>query len=468
MTTPTQDYLDIINSLDGDTPGRIAAWEYLLTSTNIYRGHVVACDFFPKLFDERLRNRLQEVCDTTYGILEKIMRKYLEDPEYRRVYDFDPLLEKLILADRGYESLLPFCRIDLFLNEDDLSVRYCEFNADGSSGMNENREAENAVVNSASFTAFAENHTLVSMNPVMFEGWIDEFLRIYATSTRATDVPVPHVALVDYLEQSVLEEFKLYQRLFEARGIRCSIFDVRDLAYDGTSLVGTRAYEGLGHEGETIDAIWRRAVATDVLAHREESQAFLQAFLDGNVVLIGSFVGQLMHDKQIFKVMYDPRTWAFLTPEEIEFITKAIPKTEYLSKDTVDVDAIKANPMGWVIKPTDGYGSKDVFPGPAYTQEEWAALVEAHVDGASGIPFLAQEFVTPFKTPSFAMRGNEGDETAPVQYNNNLTGCYLMDGKLAGIFSRIGPHPLILGRMGGLTAPSFWVDCSSPFTKEEE
>ena len=107
-----------------------------------------------------------------------------------------------------------------------------------------------------------------------------------------------------------------------------------------------------------------------------------------------------------------------------------------------------------------------MFPGPAYAQKDWAAIIDERADSASGVPFLVQEFVTPFKTPSIPMRGNSGDEVAPVQSYNNLTGMYLIDGKLAGIFTRIGPHPLILGRMGGLTAPSFWVDCDSPFMTE--
>ena len=462
--TLNEEYLNILAGLDGDAAGRLAAWEYLTGSTNIYRGHVVACDYFPKLYDKRLRDRVTEVAAMTYGILEKIMDRYLSDPDYRSVYDFDPRLQELILTDRGYASHLPFARIDVFLDEDNLSARYCEFNADGSSGMNENREAENALNCGNAFPQFCEDHQVRSMNPVMFEGWVEEFLRIYATFPGA--LATPHVVLADYLENSVLEEFKLYRRLFEKQGVPCSIFDVRDLSFDGDILTGRKPYEGLGHEGLPINAIWRRAVANDVLDHWDESTAFLDAFRSGKVALIGSFLGQLVHDKQIFKVMRDERTWAFLTPEEIAFVKAAIPGTEYLSGSVVNLDAIKAEPAKWIIKPTDGYGCKDVFPGPAYSQEEWASIIDERADSASGVPFLVQEFVTPFKTPSIPMRGNPGDEVAPVQSYNNLTGMYLIDGKLAGIFSRIGPHPLILGRMGGLTAPSFWVDCDSPFTAE--
>ena len=459
--TLIDEYLAILNDLDGDEAGRRAARAYLETSTNIYRGHVVACDFMPKLYDERLRDRMAEVAKVTYGILEKVMDRYLADPEYRRVFDFDPRLEELILCERHYPSHLPFARIDLFLDEETLGVKFCEFNADGSSGMNENREAENAIATTASFAAFAEQHRMVSMNPVMFEGWVREFLRIYASSDGA--VAHPHVAIADYLEQSVTEEFKLYRELFRAAGVECSIYDVRDMTYEGGRLIGHKPYEGLGLEDAPIDCIWRRAVANDVLDNWDASSAFLTAFREGAVILIGSFLGHLAHDKQIFKALADERTHAFLTSEEIAFIDSAIPKTFYLDSHVVDLQAIAENPDGWVIKPTDGYGSREVYPGPAFGKEEWAAIVAAHADGASGAPFLVQEWCTPYKTPAIPLRGDEDDYTREPAPYNNLQGLYLMDGELAGIFTRLGPRPLILGRHGGLTAPSFWVDCDSPF-----
>ncbi|MBR2789209.1 MAG: carboxylate--amine ligase, partial [Eggerthellaceae bacterium] len=113
--TLIDDYLAVLDRLNGDEAGRRTARAYLETSTNIYRGHVVACDFIPKLYDARLRDRMGEVADMTYGILAKVMDRYLDDPEYRKVFDFDPRLEALILTERHYPSRLPFARIDVFL-----------------------------------------------------------------------------------------------------------------------------------------------------------------------------------------------------------------------------------------------------------------------------------------------------------------------------------------------------------------
>ena len=65
------------------------------------------------------------IAETTYSILSKVMREYLENPSYRHVYDIDPRLVELILLPRGYDALLPFARVDLFLNEDDMSAQFC-------------------------------------------------------------------------------------------------------------------------------------------------------------------------------------------------------------------------------------------------------------------------------------------------------------------------------------------------------
>ena len=63
-------------------------------------------------------------------------------------------------------------------------------------------------------------------------------------------------AICDYLDHGVVDEFRLFAELFEQRGFRCIVADVRDLAFDGQALhdaAGTR-----------IDAIWRRSVTNNI------------------------------------------------------------------------------------------------------------------------------------------------------------------------------------------------------------
>ena len=146
------------------------------------------------------------------------------------------------MLPRGYDALLPFARVDLFLNEDDMSAQFCEFNADGSSGMNENREITASIANSEPFKAFATAHQVRTCNEELFAGWVDEFLKIY--DTYDSKVANPHVAIVDFLENAITEEFKIFAGLFAERGIECSVYDVRDFGVRERELIGKKAFHG--------------------------------------------------------------------------------------------------------------------------------------------------------------------------------------------------------------------------------
>ena len=131
----TREYLNIIDALDGDLPGRRAAHAYMDSSTAIVHGTHVVSSYVPRLFDRKTYDAFKNISETTYSICCKIMQRYLDDASYRSIFDYDPRLVDLILLPRGYDALLPFMRADIFLNEDDLSFGFCELNADGSSGM---------------------------------------------------------------------------------------------------------------------------------------------------------------------------------------------------------------------------------------------------------------------------------------------------------------------------------------------
>ena len=166
----TREYFAIMDSLDGDVAGRRAAYDYMQGSTAIVHHQVVASTFVPRLFDRETREAMKRTAETAHRILVKVIERYLADPAYRRVFDFDPRLEELILLPRGYDSVLPFARVDTFFDEDDLRVRFCEFNADGSSDMNENREITASVARSETFKEFARRHRVEGCE--LFEPWV--------------------------------------------------------------------------------------------------------------------------------------------------------------------------------------------------------------------------------------------------------------------------------------------------------
>ena len=448
----TQEYFDIAESLDGDIAGRRAAHDYMKNSTAIVHHVVVDSSFVPRLFDRASYEAMKTTSETAHRILCKVIQRYLDDPEYRKIYDFDPRLEELILLPRGYDSILPFARVDTFLNEDTLEVKFCEFNADGSSGMNENREIMSSVQLTETYKEFARRHQTAGCD--LFDAWVKKFIGIYNTYEHKVESPT--FAICDYLDHGVVDEFYLFADLFKENGHNCVVADVRDLTFDGEVLRDAN--------GTEINAIWRRSVTNDVIEFWDESQGLINAVRAEKVALIGSFAGHIVHDKQIFKALFNPATKAFLTDEENAFIERTVPFTAFLDTEEVDMNRLLLNKDDWIIKPTDHYGADNVYAGSYVSQEEWESLLVHFANGRAGDPFIAQTYIRPFKTDTLAPDtgiedlADEDVSREPVRYNN-LNGLYLYDGEFQGVFSRLGPLPTISKDMQGMTAATIWVDC---------
>ena len=124
----------------------------------------------------------------------------------------------------------------------------------------------------------------------------------------------------------------------------------------------------------------------------------------------------------------------------------------------MDIADVKANREKWIIKPTDAYGAHDVFAGEDYDDAYWASIVDAHVDGKAGAPFLIQRYCVPFNTMALPLYGNEEDYAKGPQPYKNMEGLYIYNGRFTGVFSRLGPEPVICKRTGGITAATIWVD----------
>lgn len=228
----TREYFQIIDELDGDIESRRAAFNYMQDSTAIVHHQVVASSFVPRLFNRKTYEVMKRTAETSHRILCKVIERYREDEEYRKLFDFDERLVELILLPRDYDSVLPFARVDTFLNEDDYRIHFCEFNGDGSAGMNENREITNSIVGSDTFRTFAENHAVQGCD--LFMPWVRAFMDIYGTYR--FKVENPRVAICDYLENGVVDEFHIFAEKFREAGVECVVADVRELTFDGEVL----------------------------------------------------------------------------------------------------------------------------------------------------------------------------------------------------------------------------------------
>lgn len=434
-------------ALDGDLNGRHEAWQLMQDSSAIYHDEVVRFGFIPALIDRSTLVAFKHIAETTHHILERVIRTYRTDPAYRALFGFEPELEQYILADSGYSQHIPICRIDLFFDprgqHDSFGLppfSFCEFNTDGTSAMNEDRAIAHALVATDTYMRMQEHFEMVPQT--LFDPWIRSFMSILAEAL--PDTEDPFVAIVDFPQSATGNEFEEFRKRFEAHGIRCAVCDIRKLVFDGTTL--------RTHDGQRIDAVYRRAVTSEIMDHRRETSPFIQAVVSGAVISIGAFETQVAHSKKIFEVLLSEATSEFLEPDEVDFISEHVPFTTTLNPDSPLLEEIYSNRRKWIIKPLDGYGSHGVFAGRDCTDDGWHDIVSARLDGHHAISSYCEQYAL----TNSRVDAPEIKDEGYLPYNQ-LVGLYIYDGTFAGTYVRAGRNSIIADSHDDITLGSMLV-----------
>ena len=412
------------------------ALRYLNNSSARYRGRAIRTLFIPKLLTEDDVQVFQELVETLYGIFQKVIEEYYKNEGYRKLFGFSEELEELILRRPLYDSLIPMARIDIFYNEEDKSFKFCEFNTDGSSAMNEDRELNIAMQKTKAYQDFTKLYNLSSFE--LFDSWVEEFIKIY--DTYENKVEKPHIAIVDFIEKGNPTEFEVFAESFRKKGYTAEICEIRNLKYQDGKLISPSR--------KKIDAIYRRDVTTDIMANLQDIEPFIQAVKEEKVCLLGEFKTQLVHNKVLFKLLHQEETQKLLTEEERAFIKRHVPYTVDLSN--ADLEEVLSSKDRWIIKPEDSYGSKGVFAGVSYTSSKWEELVKEHMEDS----YILQEFHNPYRSINIDLFYNP--EVKFEEYSN-LTGLYVYNGKLKGVFSRASEGKIISSVHGERTIPTVLV-----------
>ena len=376
----------------------------------------------PKVYSSETVGRLRQVQETIHGICKKVVRRYLDVPDYRAIFPFDKRLRELITIPPGYDVLLPMARYDIFLNEETGDFKFCEFNADGTSGMIVNHTLDRIYIDNPAHQHVLYRHELRPFE--LFESWVRSFLDVYRTWNQAKESP--HVAIVDFLELGTVNEFKEFARTFQRLGVKCCVCDIRDLRYDGRRLKTPSGFE--------VDAIYKRACGDEVMKRIDLIPDFIRCVKDGNVFLCSSFSAQIIHNKWIFGALRHEQTLDFLTPEERDFVMRHIPRTEIFATEELKRKVL-ADKDGYVLKPQDGCGGKGVYIGCICDQANWERLVEK----CFSPKYLAQEYVRPWQMQNFDFCFGDG----AISEYDNLTGLYSYNGKLAGFHNRLSKAKII-------------------------
>ena len=445
MKRERAEYIQGIRELGGDLEGRRRALAAIEESDVWVHGQPAPFPFVPYLLGPDDRARLSEVCHTAHRILCKVIARYLEDPGYREMFGLPPEVEHLVMLPCSYGQLLPMARFDLFLDENDFSFKFCEFNTDGSGAMSRDYEIGRTLMQTESFERFAAHHQVSQFE--LFDSWVEAFMRIYRSDAHA--VAHPTVAVTDFRESGVFSDFDRFVAAFERAGIPARFTDIRDFSFDGHELVDST-------DGTRIDAIYRRAVTSEIIQHPGECDALIDAVAAGRVCLIGHFRTTVAHSKMVSVALFDERTRAFLTEDERAFVDAHCPRTYVLSAqpEGYSLDEVKRDRGAWIVKPADDYGAHGVYPGVDFAQDEWERIVEEHLDAG----YIVQEFYPPHHVDIMRTALAEGDDALAKESWESMPGVYLYDGEPVGLYCRLGKGGVIAIDHGGLCSASFRVD----------
>lgn len=411
------------------------AVEKVAKSNAKYKGKPVPFLYQPMFFTEKDVINFNRIGDILMPIANKVIDKYLESPEYRKLFGYSDLLEELILVDPGYNTYIPISRFDLFYEDED-KFKFIEINTDGSSGMNEDNLISKVLLETEPMKKMKEKYNIDYFELV--DKWVDESLKTYSTYNKKVDKP--NVAIVDFKETGISAEFEEFQKAYIKKGYNAKIVDPRDLEYKDGKLYG---------DGMRIDLIYRRIVTVEFIEKADEIPELIEAYKDGAVCVIGSLRSQIMHNKIIFKILHDEETLEFLIEEERNFIKNHIPYTKELSGGKDIFSEILKNKNKYIIKPMDSFASQGVYAGVDFTGEEWKDILEKSWDEN----YLFQEFITPYTRPFVEF---ENEKLQVADYNLNI-GVYMYNEKFAGAYTRISKDTIIFGQEGYYSIPNMMV-----------
>ncbi len=420
-------------------------WPDLINSSVRYHGDPVKFPYTPHLVSARQWKFFREFTEKLTAIFNKITDRYLYDPGFRNLFPFSEKMEKYILIDPGYPGHFPIARYDILYNQQG-EIKLGELNTDGTSAMNEVRVMQNILGESALLRWLRDNHGVSLYGFELFRSWIEILLDKYRCFSGKKRVS-PVVAIVDFFEDGILSEFKVFARMLNEWGVETFLADPRQLEYAGSKLK---------YKDKTIDLIYRRSTTGRLFENFNEVRPLFEAYKSRDVCLCGGFRSQVIHNKAVFRVLSQAEEFNFLSDDEKEFLDNYLLETGYGSE--IDENnrlqrKLKENKDEYVLKPCDSFAGKGVRLGRHHSLFEWNNLLEE----CSRRDYLYQEYC-PTNTiellPAYDYE-DKGEKKPELEPFNYTFGFYMYDGSLQGLYNRAGRCDIIGTDYECITVPVY-------------
>lgn len=398
-------------------------YEKLLNNRKEY-GATYKEEEIPTLYDAYFYSQedyklYDDMIDTFMSIVEKVTKEYVENESYRKLFALDPLTEKLILKDPGYNISTPIARFDVMYDGRE-DYKFCELNTDGSSAMLEDKSLADLMKETKAIEKLKEKYVIDHID--LLQSLVDSIEDLYY-KTKNTKEKI-NIAIVDIVEFDNIE-FKTIQKLFEKKGHRCKIANLKDLE---------RKDGGLYIDDMKIDLVYRRLVTSDLIENKDIGKNLIDSYLNDEVMTIGSFRSTLFYTKDIFRILRLKESQKILSEKENEFIKKHIPYTEKFDYQK-DKEKILEEKDKYILKPIQGYASHGIYVGKEHDKKEFEKILDQIKDK----DYIYQEYYTVKPIKFIKME----DDKAKLEDFSFVTGLFAYNKKFISPYMRIGNAALI-------------------------
>lgn len=407
----TKDYQKVLNEV--------------ANSHAVYKGKPLPFLYYPSVYTEKDVENFETLTKNIFKVINESIDVYMKHPDVRKIWGFSKTLEEMIIIDTPYVANVPMGRFDFFYYPDG-HYEFCELNTDGTSAMNEETPLSDILLKTKGMEAFKQGHNLRRFE--LYNSWVEEVGLIYKDFIELGHEKSerPYVVIMDFMSSGLPYEFQVFQRSFQARGYDCDIVSPERLDYvDGH----------LFYNNKKIDIIYRRLVTRDMMVAEDELQPLIQGILANKTCIIGSIKSQIVHTKKYFEALHHKSVRQYLSQETLDYIDKHIPYTAALEKNEHFQDYIENKDL-YIIKPIDFYASKGVYAGYEHDKATWITMVEEGLKTG----YVIQKFCKKSKNLNLYF---DQHMKMHVKEVNNITGVFVYNEKMKGIFTRAGFNGVI-------------------------
>ncbi|BEP29640.1 hypothetical protein [Helicovermis profundi] len=410
------------------------------SSNAIYKGKQLPFLYFPSIYSREDVKKFEDISKNIFNIVNHSIDIYLTKPDVRHIWNFDARLEELILIPHRFKSNVPMGRFDFFYYPDG-TYKFCELNTDGTSAMNEETPLSDILIDSFLMNEIQKKHNISRYE--LYQSWVEEVKSIYKefVENGGSFSEKPLVAIMDYMSKGFPYEFEEFKKAFIKSGFNCQIVSPDELEEKDGNLF---------YNKEKIDIIYRRLVTRDMMEHYDELMPLIRGIKANKTCIIGSIKSQIVHTKKYFEALHHEEFRKYLSDDELAYIDKYIPYTSTLRIDE-NLESFVKNKEIYIIKPVDYYASKGVYAGKEFDTEEWRKLLIASAKEG----YIIQEFCERSINKNLNFKEDGSFDIAEFY---NITGIFVYNEKMKGIFTRAGFNAVISDLNDGYSLSSLVLD----------